>query len=119
MASSSSAYVFMNIIIYVFLYLVLIHDHQSQANIIMQIEDLGESASSPVFAPPTSSSMDIDCGSACGVRCQMSSRPNLCRRICGTCCARCNCVPPGTSGNYEFCPCYFNMTTHGGARKCP
>ncbi|XP_047310702.1 snakin-2 [Impatiens glandulifera] len=61
----------------------------------------------------------LDCGSACVVRCQMSSRPNLCTRICGTCCARCNCVPPGTSGNYEFCPCYFNMTTHGGARKCP
>ncbi|KAJ8772539.1 hypothetical protein K2173_027716 [Erythroxylum novogranatense] len=61
----------------------------------------------------------IDCGSACIARCQLSSRPNLCHRACGTCCARCNCVPPGTAGNYEVCPCYASLTTHGGRRKCP
>ncbi|GKU90094.1 hypothetical protein SLEP1_g4135 [Rubroshorea leprosula] len=65
------------------------------------------------------SSTDIDCGQACDVRCQLSSRPNLCKRACGTCCARCNCVPPGTSGNYDVCPCYRDMTTHGGRHKCP
>ncbi|KAL3733348.1 hypothetical protein ACJRO7_022819 [Eucalyptus globulus] len=48
-----------------------------------------------------------------------SSRPHLCKRACGTCCARCDCVPPGTSGNYDACPCYANMTTHGGRHKCP
>ncbi|XP_065880383.1 gibberellin-regulated protein 11-like [Euphorbia lathyris] len=61
----------------------------------------------------------IDCGSACSGRCQLSSRPNLCKRACGTCCARCNCVPPGTAGNYDVCPCYASLTTHGGKRKCP
>jgi hypothetical protein len=61
----------------------------------------------------------VDCASACAVRCQLSSRPNLCHRACGTCCARCNCVPPGTSGNYDVCPCYGNMTTHHGQHKCP
>ncbi|XP_059460997.1 snakin-2-like isoform X2 [Corylus avellana] len=61
----------------------------------------------------------IDCGGACAARCQLSSRPNLCKRACGTCCARCSCVPPGTSGNLEVCPCYANMTTHGNRRKCP
>nr|XP_043633826.1 gibberellin-regulated protein 11-like [Erigeron canadensis] len=61
----------------------------------------------------------IDCGSACKARCRLSSRPNLCHRACGTCCARCSCVPPGTSGNQKVCPCYYNMTTHGGRRKCP
>ncbi|KAA8528746.1 hypothetical protein F0562_036101 [Nyssa sinensis] len=61
----------------------------------------------------------IDCGAACTARCRLSSRPNLCKRACGTCCARCNCVPPGTSGNEDVCPCYANMTTHGGRRKCP
>ncbi|XP_076952846.1 snakin-2-like [Bidens hawaiensis] len=60
-----------------------------------------------------------DCGSACPGRCRLSSRPNLCHRACGTCCARCNCVPPGTSGNQKVCPCYYNMRTHGGKRKCP
>ncbi|KAL3820146.1 hypothetical protein ACJIZ3_006051 [Penstemon smallii] len=38
---------------------------------------------------------------------------------CGTCCARCNCVPPGTYGNFETCPCYASLTTHGGRKKCP
>ncbi|KAJ3672272.1 hypothetical protein LUZ60_006993 [Juncus effusus] len=61
----------------------------------------------------------IDCGGACETRCKESSRPNLCKRACGSCCSRCSCVPPGTNGNYETCPCYANMTTHGGQRKCP
>ncbi|KAK2660718.1 hypothetical protein Ddye_007251 [Dipteronia dyeriana] len=57
--------------------------------------------------------MFLDCDAACGARCELSSRPRLCKRACGTCCARCDCVPPGTSGNYDACPCYANMTTHG------
>ncbi|CAO2817679.1 unnamed protein product [Amaranthus hypochondriacus] len=61
----------------------------------------------------------INCGAACVARCRLSSRPNLCHRACGTCCARCQCVPPGTSGNQELCPCYYNQRTHGGKRKCP
>ncbi|CAF2060929.1 hypothetical protein HID58_072013 [Brassica napus] len=61
----------------------------------------------------------IDCGSACIARCKLSSRPNLCHRACGTCCARCNCVPPSTYGNHDKCECYANLTTHGGRRKCP
>ncbi|CAI0435722.1 unnamed protein product [Linum tenue] len=60
-----------------------------------------------------------DCGSACKARCQLSSRPNLCHRACGTCCRRCSCVPPGTAGNYDKCQCYATLTTHGGRRKCP
>ncbi|KAJ6412017.1 hypothetical protein OIU84_005148 [Salix udensis] len=61
----------------------------------------------------------IDCGGACKARCQLSSRPRLCNRACGTCCSRCSCVPPGTAGNYDACPCYASLTTHGGRRKCP
>ncbi|GMN35783.1 hypothetical protein TIFTF001_005534 [Ficus carica] len=61
----------------------------------------------------------IDCGGSCAARCRLSSRPRLCKRACGTCCERCNCVPPGTAGNQEVCPCYAKMTTHGGKRKCP
>ncbi|CAI9104697.1 OLC1v1003421C1 [Oldenlandia corymbosa var. corymbosa] len=61
----------------------------------------------------------LDCGVACAARCQLSSRPRLCKRACGTCCARCKCVPPGTSGNYDVCPCYASLTTHRNRRKCP
>ncbi|KAG9443030.1 hypothetical protein H6P81_018884 [Aristolochia fimbriata] len=65
------------------------------------------------------SSQKIDCGAACAGRCRLSSRPNLCKRACGSCCARCNCVPPGTYGNKEQCPCYAKMTTRGNKPKCP
>ncbi|KAH7833899.1 hypothetical protein Vadar_010871 [Vaccinium darrowii] len=61
----------------------------------------------------------MECGGACAKRCSLSSRPNLCKRACGTCCARCQCVPPGTSGNYGACPCYATMTTRENKRKCP
>ncbi|KAL1309312.1 hypothetical protein HN51_052010 [Arachis hypogaea] len=61
----------------------------------------------------------IDCNEACDVRCSKTSRPDLCKRACGTCCQRCNCVPPGYSGNQRACPCYYNQITHGGRRKCP
>ncbi|VFQ76898.1 unnamed protein product [Cuscuta campestris] len=61
----------------------------------------------------------IDCGAACAGRCKVASRQKICMRACKTCCGRCNCVPPGTSGHKEVCPCYANMTTHGGKPKCP
>ncbi|XP_059654012.1 snakin-2-like [Cornus florida] len=67
----------------------------------------------------STSSITMDCGGACASRCALSSRPRLCKRACGTCCARCNCVPPGTSGNQDVCPCYANMTTRNNKRKCP
>ncbi|XP_058225469.1 gibberellin-regulated protein 1-like [Rhododendron vialii] len=59
------------------------------------------------------------CTEACALRCRLASREKMCKRACGTCCYRCSCVPPGTSGNQALCPCYYNMTTHGGRRKCP
>ncbi|XP_011028622.1 PREDICTED: snakin-2-like isoform X1 [Populus euphratica] len=63
---------------------------------------------------------DIDCGGLCKQRCSLHSRPNVCTRACGTCCVRCKCVPPGTSGNREVCgTCYTDMTTHGNKTKCP
>ncbi|MED6187329.1 hypothetical protein PIB30_075391 [Stylosanthes scabra] len=74
-------------------------------------------------APPqtieASLNKQIDCNGACSYRCSKASRQRLCKRACGTCCKRCNCVPPGTSGNQQLCPCYYNQTTHGGRRKCP
>ncbi|CAN4083430.1 unnamed protein product [Withania somnifera] len=70
-------------------------------------------------APSPQPPKPIDCGGACKTRCSKSSRPNLCNRACGSCCRTCHCVPPGTSGNYEACPCYFHLTTHNTTRKCP
>ncbi|XP_068640817.1 snakin-2-like [Aristolochia californica] len=64
-------------------------------------------------------SQKINCGAACAARCRLVSRPNRCLRACGTCCGRCNCVPPGTYGNREQCPCYASLTTRGNKPKCP
>ncbi|KAK1316532.1 Gibberellin-regulated protein 2 [Acorus calamus] len=63
--------------------------------------------------------LEIDCGAKCEYRCSEASRHNMCIRACNTCCDRCHCVPPGTSGHENVCPCYANMTTHGGRHKCP
>ncbi|KAE8729052.1 Snakin-2 [Hibiscus syriacus] len=81
---------------------------------LVYADQLATSASKGTTAP-----MKIDCGGPCAARCRLSSRPNLCKRACGTCCSRCNCVPSGTAGNQEMCPCYASLTTHGGRRKCP
>jgi len=62
---------------------------------------------------------NIDCKLACGGRCKEASSHDRCLRACGTCCAKCNCVPPGTQGNKNLCPCYANMKTHGNKLKCP
>nr|UYE91514.1 snakin 3 [Mentha longifolia] len=61
----------------------------------------------------------IDCGKECSRRCKLASRQKMCHRACGTCCDRCHCVPPGTSGNQNVCPCYASLTTHHGRKKCP
>ncbi|XP_031495638.1 cypmaclein-like [Nymphaea colorata] len=61
----------------------------------------------------------IDCGAACMGRCSKASRQDRCVQACGSCCRTCNCVPPGTFGNKEKCPCYAGLTTHAGRPKCP
>ncbi|CAN6440356.1 unnamed protein product [Victoria cruziana] len=61
----------------------------------------------------------INCKFACARRCREASRMNVCTRACGTCCMRCNCVPPGTYGHKDVCPCYASLKTHGNQPKCP
>ncbi|KAL1225834.1 Gibberellin-regulated protein 9 [Cardamine amara subsp. amara] len=61
----------------------------------------------------------INCGYACARRCREASRKKMCHRACGSCCAKCHCVPPGTSGNKAACPCYAKLRTHGNKLKCP
>ncbi|CAG7864939.1 unnamed protein product [Brassica rapa] len=61
----------------------------------------------------------FNCGYACARRCRETSRKKVCYRACGSCCAKCQCVPPGTSGNTASCPCYANLRTHGNKLKCP
>ncbi|KAM1617154.1 hypothetical protein TB2_015807 [Malus domestica] len=87
--------------------------------LVLQLAAKSNERMTTTFAANPPPQPKIDCDGACVVRCSKSSRPNMCHRACGTCCWRCFCVPPGTFGNYDVCPCYRDMTTCGGIDKCP
>ncbi|XP_073133188.1 gibberellin-regulated protein 5-like [Henckelia pumila] len=59
------------------------------------------------------------CGSECERRCSATSHKKPCLFFCNKCCNICLCVPPGTYGNKECCPCYNNWKTKEGGPKCP
>ncbi|CAI9110930.1 OLC1v1011041C1 [Oldenlandia corymbosa var. corymbosa] len=101
---------------------LILHDSDAAAAAAYQGATAPIPAKSPApsKAPIPAPGPPIDCDAACGRRCSETKRPRLCKRACGSCCHTCNCVPPGTYGNYEYCPCYFNLKTHNDTeRKCP
>ncbi|XP_027179616.1 protein RSI-1-like [Coffea eugenioides] len=60
-----------------------------------------------------------DCSPRCTYRCSATSHKKPCMFFCLKCCATCLCVPPGTYGNKQACPCYNNWKTKEGGPKCP
>ncbi|KAL1330486.1 hypothetical protein HN51_047710 [Arachis hypogaea] len=60
-----------------------------------------------------------ECAPRCDVRCSKTHHKKPCLFFCKKCCAVCLCVPPGTYGNKELCPCYNNWKTKEGGPKCP
>nr|GMD53464.1 protein RSI-1 [Ipomoea batatas] len=60
-----------------------------------------------------------DCKPRCTYRCSATSHKKPCMFFCQKCCATCLCVPPGTYGNKQTCPCYNNWKTQEGRPKCP
>ncbi|KAL8133897.1 protein RSI-1 [Apium graveolens] len=60
-----------------------------------------------------------DCKPRCSYRCSATSHRKPCMFFCQKCCAKCLCVPPGTYGNKQTCPCYNRWKTQQGAPKCP
>ncbi|CAN6990496.1 unnamed protein product [Brassica rapa subsp. trilocularis] len=60
-----------------------------------------------------------DCPAACDVRCSATSHKSACLMYCNQCCKKCLCVPSGTYGNKQECPCYNNWKTQEGGPKCP
>ncbi|POO00190.1 Gibberellin regulated protein [Trema orientale] len=61
----------------------------------------------------------INCNYACSRRCKKAYKKKRCKRACNACCMRCHCVPPGTYGHKNVCPCYARLRTHGNKLKCP
>lgn len=60
-----------------------------------------------------------DCSPRCTARCSATAYKKPCMFFCQKCCAKCLCVPPGTYGNKQTCPCYNNWKTKRGGPKCP
>uniref|UniRef100_A0A1D1ZC56 Protein GAST1 n=1 Tax=Anthurium amnicola TaxID=1678845 RepID=A0A1D1ZC56_9ARAE len=60
-----------------------------------------------------------ECSGRCRARCSATAYKKPCLFFCQKCCAKCLCVPPGTYGNKQFCPCYNNWKTKRGGPKCP
>ncbi|KAJ4706862.1 Gibberellin regulated protein [Melia azedarach] len=60
-----------------------------------------------------------DCQPKCTYRCSATSHKKPCMFFCLKCCSKCLCVPPGTYGNKQVCPCYNNWKTKEGGPKCP
>ncbi|KAG2406944.1 Gibberellin-regulated protein [Vigna angularis] len=60
-----------------------------------------------------------ECASACNYRCSNTRIPTECLLYCNMCCKKCLCVPSGTSGNKQECPCYNNWKSRQGKPKCP
>ncbi|XP_047325987.1 peamaclein-like [Impatiens glandulifera] len=59
------------------------------------------------------------CDPKCDVRCSKAGRKDRCLQYCGICCRDCHCVPSGTYGNKDECPCYRDMKNSKGQPKCP
>ncbi|MFS7972862.1 putative gibberellin regulated protein [Helianthus anomalus] len=59
------------------------------------------------------------CDSKCAVRCSKAGRQDRCLKYCGICCKDCHCVPSGTYGNKDECPCYRDKKNSKGRPKCP
>eukprot|EP00249_Psilotum_nudum_P000169 c10618_g1_i1 orf=440-775(-) len=60
-----------------------------------------------------------ECPGSCTQRCSKASKHKPCMFYCNLCCSKCLCVPPGTYGNKQVCPCYNNMKNARGGPKCP
>ncbi|KAJ4812530.1 Gibberellin-regulated protein [Rhynchospora pubera] len=62
------------------------------------------------------------CDGKCKIRCSKAGVKDRCLKYCNLCCKECNCVPSGTYGNKDECPCYRDKYTGEGKRrrpKCP
>ncbi|ONK59931.1 uncharacterized protein A4U43_C08F12420 [Asparagus officinalis] len=59
------------------------------------------------------------CDSKCKVRCSKAGVQKRCLYFCGICCEKCHCVPPGTYGNKDACPCYRDLLSSKKTPKCP
>ncbi|XP_068659287.1 gibberellin-regulated protein 5-like [Aristolochia californica] len=76
-------------------------------------------ATFPMHGTTEGSLRPEECTVRCAERCSATAYKKPCKFFCGKCCGKCLCVPPGTYGNKQVCPCYNNWKTKRGGPKCP
>ncbi|KAH7560685.1 hypothetical protein ACOSP7_017015 [Xanthoceras sorbifolium] len=84
------------------------HEVQNQGNLLQAMYGTTQGSLRPQ-----------ECGGKCTYRCSATAYKKPCMFFCQKCCAKCLCVPAGTYGNKQSCPCYNNWKTKRGGPKCP
>ncbi|QCE05395.1 gibberellin-regulated protein 13-like [Vigna unguiculata] len=117
----------LTIILFCLLHMLLLFK-ETRAKILVATTESPTPAPAPAPAPAPQSNkhgttegslQPQDCGPRCADRCSNTQYKKPCLFFCQKCCAKCLCVPPGTYGNKEVCPCYNNWKTKRGGPKCP
>ncbi|MCO5597532.1 hypothetical protein L7F22_051610 [Adiantum nelumboides] len=103
------------------LLVVLVCANAASSTIGAEGSDLAVNAaaySRPRYGSTQGSLRASQCPGACKYRCSKTTK-KACMFFCQKCCAKCLCVPPGTYGNKQVCPCYNDWKTQQGGPKCP
>ncbi|KAH0697552.1 hypothetical protein KY285_014818 [Solanum tuberosum] len=108
----------MSIVLFVLLVVFLTQNQVSRAN-IMRDEQQQQQRNNQLYGVSQGSLHPQDCQPKCTYRCSKTSYKKPCLFFCQKCCAKCLCVPAGTYGNKQSCPCYNNWKTKRGGPKCP
>ncbi|TMX03783.1 hypothetical protein EJD97_014187 [Solanum chilense] len=108
----------MSIVLIVLLVVFLTQNQVSRAN-IMRDEQQQQQRNNQLYGVSEGSLHPQDCQPKCTYRCSKTSYKKPCMFFCQKCCAKCLCVPAGTYGNKQSCPCYNNWKTKRGGPKCP
>ncbi|XP_057483743.1 protein GAST1-like [Actinidia eriantha] len=104
------------ILFFVFM-LVLLAKRLQASNLQLQVSQVH--GSHQMYGVTERSLRPQECGGRCTGRCSKTAYKKPCMFFCKKCCAKCLCVPPGTYGNKQLCPCYNNWKTKRGGPKCP
>ncbi|GLJ27787.1 hypothetical protein SUGI_0545350 [Cryptomeria japonica] len=104
--------VFLTVLFIVQVWKVSTHAVEDNVKFVELQTDVGDNSYGGVKA-------HIDCDKECNRRCSKASLHNRCLKYCRICCEKCNCVPPGTYGYGDVCPCYANLKNSKGGHKCP
>nr|GMD73721.1 protein GAST1-like [Ipomoea batatas] len=92
---------------------------QNQASMAAHSSTLKPRSNNRMYGVTEGSLRPQECSPKCGFRCSKTAFKKPCLFFCQKCCAKCLCVPPGTYGNKQVCPCYNNWKTKRGGPKCP